>query len=64
MAKSAYRGQDATRELIRQKMQECKATILTGNDSAIWNDACDKLAAQMTEEGLHTTAATVMNYKH
>lgn len=63
MAKSEYRGQDVTREMIRTEFHKNKATILSGEDAYTWNDACNKLAKDMKAEGLHTTAEKVLGYK-
>jgi pyruvate-formate lyase-activating enzyme len=63
MAKSAYRGQDVTRELIREEFHKGKSTILSGQDAYTWNDACNKLAKQMKAEGLSNTAEKVLGYK-
>ena len=53
-----YRGQDSTLESIRTKAK-CihNAGALSGGES--WQEACDVMYRQMTNEGLKSTALEV-----
>ena len=59
----AFRNQDVTENLIQATADDMSTSILTGDNAAIWNKACDKVYGDMVADGLLTTAEQVKSYK-
>lgn len=70
MAKSEYRGEDATLELIRaHAMKSWDESIPVDKNPDVasmwqmhWSLSCESLAAEMDSEGLKTTAEAIRGY--